>query len=195
MRRSLHRVLAPIVVAVLASVSMVLGTATPAAACSCIGFEESIRNLDEFSAVFIGTVIEERDGGATPWGDREVELVFDVDTLFAGDLTDRALLFSTAPNGSNCGFAGTARVAVIGYIDQEQRLATNGCSVATPDAAVTDLLVERFGQGTDPRPAQASPSPGPSQRDGLPWTAIALGGAFAAVLATTFTLILRGGKA
>ncbi len=175
------------------SLSVVFVTATPALACSCVGFVDAVESLDGFAAVFVGEVVNERSGPTGQFGDREIELTFAVDTLYEGDLTGRALLYSYEDNGANCGFSASGTVAVLAYVGEDQRLRTDGCS-ATPvgsDGVVRAALESRFGQGVVPPPPD--PSEVSVEEDGTVW--VLYGGVlFVAVLGIGFGLALRGDK-
>lgn len=182
---------------VILSVSIMFATASPAAACSCVGFVDALEFDNDFAAVFIGEVVDERSGPKGQFGDQELELTFAVERLYLGDLRNRALLYSYKDNGANCGFSGSGTIAVLAYVGEDQRLRTDGCSV-TPvgsGGVIQAALETRFGQGVvplPPEPGSQLPSPGSSD-GGLPGVFI---GAvlFAVALGIGFGLVLRSGN-
>ncbi|MFW2380724.1 MAG: hypothetical protein ACN4GZ_03120 [Acidimicrobiales bacterium] len=138
----------------LVSLSIVFTFAKPASACSCVGFVDALEFRNDFAAVFVGEVLDERLGPKGQFGDQEIELTFAVETLYQGELRNRALLYSHKDNGANCGFTSGGTVAVLAYVGEDQRLRTDGCS-STPvgdDGVIQTALQTQFGVGVVPLP-------------------------------------------
>jgi hypothetical protein len=179
------------------SLSITFSAVSPAGACSCLGFVEALDFQNDFAAVFVGEVVNERTGPAGRFGDQETELTFDVETLYEGDLSNRALLHSFKDNGANCGFGMSGTVAVLAYLGEDQRLRTDGCS-ATPlddDGVIRAALETRFGPGVVPPPLDPG-SEQPNTRFGGEGASPVLYGAvlFVVVLGIGFGLVLRSDK-
>ncbi len=191
--RSILRCLAA---ALVATMAVVVGGASPAAACSCIGFQDAVEAGQDFGAVFVGSVIDQREAGSSQFGEQELELVFAVDALYQGELTNRALVYSHEDNGANCGYSGGGEVAVLAYVDSSQRLRTDGCSVMNVDAggSTVDILEARFGTGVTPPESTVDLPDSPlDDAGGVPWEVVGLAG-FVVVLGGLLTVVLRSSK-
>jgi len=181
----------------LISLSIVFTFATPASACSCVGFVDALDFPNDFAAVFVGEVLNERSGPTGQFGEQEIELTFAVETLYQGELRNRALLYSYKDNGANCGFTSGGTVAVLAFVGEDQRLRTDGCS-STPvgnDGVIQSALDARFGAGVVPLPPdQDTAGSGRGTGDeGPPW--VFYGGAlFLVVLGVGLGLALKDDK-
>jgi hypothetical protein len=172
---------------------MVFATTTPALACSCVGFVDALEFQNDFAAVFVGEVVDQRLGPTGQFGDRELELTFEIETLYKGNLTSRALLYSYEDSGANCGFNARGTAAILAYVGEDQRLRTDGCSAAPlgNDGVVRDALEARFGQGAVPPPPDPDIVPVTGFEQGGPPPLLYGGALFVVVLGVGLGLALR----
>ena len=163
MRRGRSRAL--IVVSTIAL--SILGSSTPASACSCVAAPIS-DFADEFDAVFVGRQVD-RDG---------LLITFEVDEVYHGDVGERAT-FTTPGNSAGCGASftnGVVETVLVGDWDGE--LSVNLCSQSL---TIADGELETlYGAAQAPLPIDQSRSPSvlPS---GWPWilASVFVGGAIA----------------
>ncbi len=162
-----------------------------------MSFVDGLDFAGDAAAVFVGEVVSERSGSDNAFGEQELELVFRVDRLYRGDLTDRALVYSIRDNGANCGLNPDGVMAVRAYVGDDQRLRTDGCSAmrVVEGGEVEAALLDRFGPGIVPPPAdpEITLDDGFGEDSGPPWILVG-GAAFAIALAAGSVLILRTEK-
>ncbi|NNF53513.1 MAG: hypothetical protein HKN03_03620 [Acidimicrobiales bacterium] len=166
--------------------TVMLGPAKPASACSCVSFDAAI-GMDDAALVFTGQVVDEQSAVGL-FGEEQTALLFDVDQVFKGDVLPQVVVNAPTDVGAGCGIGVRGPMAVLAYSDG-QSLSSSSCSSASLDATTLDLLVSQYG------PGEAAPtleSPGLLDESGIPglWVAGAL--AFVAALVAGIFVAVRG---
>lgn len=152
--------------------------ALPAKACSCAAMSvEQMRESHEVA--FIGTII-----GSRPTTDQWAHsLVFEVETVFAGDLAAETEVVAPIDTGGGCGIAAAfgTRLAIFATLDGG-RLWSSSCSLQEPGEVIAAL-----GPGTPPAPA--------AEEGFFDWQAVWLGVGAAAVVGAVWLVGHRGAAA
>lgn len=180
-----------VVITIVAMAVTIAGPATPASACSCVPFEDVLQmNLP--AAAFIGEVIDEGGVVADGFGGAQVALLYEVETVYHGDVPSQVVVRTSADTGGGCGLSFRGRTAVLAYIEDGEALSTSICS-AVPldqnDQGTQALLEQAFGPGTSPTPVEGV-GLGSTDR-GLPVGLLVGAGVFALALAGSSVLLFR----
>lgn len=150
---------------------LVLGSAGPAAACSCVT-DQPDELVDHAAVAFVGVLESQRAD------DDVVAQRFTVETVHKGEV-HRAQDVVTPHDGEpGCGVEWDtgARMVVLGYEDAEGRLAANLCTgSATSAEPAYDTLVAALGTGTEPLPGRSLVELDKFRREDLRWFSLAVG--------------------
>ncbi len=170
-------------VTMIALVAGLVGLVVPQAmACSCaqMALEEYV---DDYPVIFAGRELGRSDAGDP---DESVEVVFEVESVYRGEVTEQYTVYTSA-SGASCGVSslqGSGVVGILAWIQDGNEPTIGLCgSVVAPDA-LTGLL----GDPDAPLPLTAPPpipgGNGPNSGDGgdVIWWLVGTG---AAVLAAT----------
>jgi hypothetical protein len=129
---------------------VLIATASPAHACSCVGGPAGtgVRGAD---VLFLGTVAEDRGGNLT-----QRTLTFEVERVWKGE-TPATTQIRTGSGGGDCGLEiGDGDEAVVFAYREDDTLASNICS----SHGATRSDVERLlGTGTPPDDTEPAPEP------------------------------------
>ncbi len=166
--------------------TILLGPAQPASACSCVGFDAAIE-MDDAALVFTGQVVDEQSAAGL-FGDEQVALLFDIDQVFKGDVLPQVVVNGPTDIGAGCGIGFRGPTAVLAYSDG-QTLSSSSCSSSALDAATLDLLIAKYGPGEEAAPLE---SPGLFGDAGFPVVVVAGALAFAGALAAGIFVVARG---
>lgn len=154
--RTLRHLLAVVLTAVAATLGLVVSTAGPAAACSCVG--GGIPQYAEWAdAVFTGELASAPDRSE----EQTVTYTFDVEQIYAGKVPELAEV-RTPSQESACGLAHveSGRRFVIFASYDDGALSTGLCSGSqVANAAYTDRLERHLGIGTIPSREHAPRAP------------------------------------
>ena len=130
------------------------GFAPPASACSCMGPLEWLRTEGGPNIVFVGEMIELREIEArNDFGEEAVEMTFQVDTVYRGEIKDHVFVQSHRDDGGNCGFSGgNGSMVILASEAADGALRTDGCSVmsVSPDGSTERDLEQIVGVGRQP---------------------------------------------
>lgn len=175
--------------------------AGPAGACSCMGPLEWIRNEGGPDTVFIGEMIELRDiEERNEFGGAAVEMTFQVETVFRGQIKDHVFVQSHRDDGGNCGFnGGSGSMVILASRSDDGSLQTDGCSVMSValDGSTEQELEALIGPGMTPEavdPAlvetvrEQRRAEGPS----VPWSTLSVGAGVLVLLGVGLTFVVRG---
>ena len=103
---------------------------TPARACSCEPVDKA-EALEENRVVFAGTLSEVR-GPLISTGDKEVQYLFDVDTVVKGEVRERALMINHVGDRYPCGGELKEGLRYMVYGDDPEKLRYSICSPTQP---------------------------------------------------------------
>jgi hypothetical protein len=150
---------------------LLLVPAGPAAACSCVR-DQPDQLAEQASVAFTGVLQKQRAD------DEDVAHRFRVQTVYAGDVHRTQDVVT--PNGgeASCGIEWEtgADMVVLGYVDEEGRVAANLCTgSALRTDATYDTVLEALGEGADPLPGQALVELDRFRREDLRWFSLAVG--------------------
>ncbi len=111
----------------------------------------------------MGEVVEEDRLDGNGLGEVDIALLYDVESVYRGEIAERVIVHTTDDVGAGCGLGFRGRTAVLAYLDGGH-LVTNSCSampLLDEGDATLALLDETFG-------AAGSPSPSAPSDDGPP---------------------------
>ncbi|MCP3420203.1 hypothetical protein [Nocardioides pinisoli] len=164
----LSRLLA--VLALLAG-ALVLGSAAPAAACSCVS-DDPAELAGRAQIAFVGVLTSQRSDGSV------VAHHFEVEDVRAGVVRRNQDVVTPDAGEASCGVRWSAgvRMVVLGYLDDDGRLASNLCSGSVPASAATyDATLQALGEPRDPLPGRSMVALDTTSGQGLLWSAVAVG--------------------
>ena len=103
-----------VAVALVSSAVVVVGSATPASACSCLAIDRTLERGELIGAAFVGSVVEAPDvsGGNSA---RLVTWTFRVEDVYRGELPPTVEV-KAAASGVSCGFEGIGVGSRVGVI-------------------------------------------------------------------------------
>lgn len=180
---------------------LTLGFVGPASACSCVGPFEWLRQEGAPNVVFIGEMIELRElESQGEFGEGAVEMTFQVDTVYRGEIQDHVFVQSHRDNGANCGFnGGNGPTVILASQSADGVLGTDGCSVAgvAGDGSTErelELLVGpgRTPEAVDPGVLETVRDERRSSGSSTPWAMLVGGAVILGLLGVGLTMVVRG---
>ena len=150
---------------------LVLGSATPAAACSCVT-DQAQELVDSAAVAFVGVLRSQRVG------DDDVVHRFTVTTVYRGEVHRTQDVVTPTGGDAACGveWKPGVRMVVLGYVDEASRVASNVCTGSTMLGASADgPVVARLGTGSEPLAGEGLVELGISGGDAVRWLSVALG--------------------
>lgn len=149
---------------------LVLATAAPANACSCVTDQpDQLAANAEFA--FLGVLEEQRAD------DDEVAHRFAVETVYKGDVHRTQDVVTPHLDEAGCGveWEPGSQMVVLGYLDDEGRLASNFCSGSGPTTDPSDdAVVAALGTASEPLSGQDLVELDLSTQDLLRWSTLAV---------------------
>ncbi|MBB3111199.1 hypothetical protein FHS18_003267 [Paenibacillus phyllosphaerae] len=128
---------------------------SPAFACSCAELPNVEEQLKYKTAIFTGKVksITLPTEGPLYSSADPVKVVFDVDTVWKGDLGEETVVY-TAQSSASCGYEGFVenQSYIVFAYDSDSQLETGLCEGTGPVSAVGDPDLEALGKGYPPNP-------------------------------------------
>lgn len=104
-----------VALALVLSTLLVLRSASPAFACSCVGLDRVLATPEAFSAAFVGTVVDAPDISVVRNSVQLVSWKFRVEAVYRGELP--AIVEVKAPAwGMSCGFEGIGAGSRLGVL-------------------------------------------------------------------------------
>ena len=150
---------------------LVLATAAPANACSCVT-DQPDQFAENSQFAFVGVLQQQRSN------DYEVAHRFAVETVYKGDVHRTQDVVTPNLDEAGCGveWEPGSQMVVLGYLDDEGRLASNLCSGSgtTTDPA-DDAVVAALGTASAPLSGESLVELDRSTQDLLRWFTLALG--------------------
>jgi hypothetical protein len=105
-----------VALAVVLSAIVVLRSASPAFACSCVGIDRVLAGpLDSFSAAFVGTVVDAPPAFSGGNSARLVTWTFEVEAVYLGELPATVEVKSEV-SGASCGFERISEGSRLGVL-------------------------------------------------------------------------------
>ena len=151
--------------------ALVLGSAVPAAACSCASGDpgDLARRAD---VAFVGVLDSQRADGDV------VAHLFTVEDVRSGDVRRSQDVVTPGRGGAACGveWATGTRMVVLAHVDHDGRVASDLCrgSVPAGDAAY-DATVQALGPPREPLPGRSMAVLAGAGGQGLLWSAAVVG--------------------
>ena len=138
--------------ALVVSAIVVLRSASPAYACSCVGIDRVLAQPGSIQAAFVGTVVDAPEPFTSGSSARLVTWTFRVQEVYAGDLPTTVEV-KAAVSGVSCGFEGIGVGSRIGVLlrresgDWHSGLCSSGAPekfavLGAPHAPVADAVVD-----------------------------------------------------
>jgi hypothetical protein len=168
---------------------LLLVPAGPASACSCVS-DQPAELAEHAGVAFTGVLQEQRAD------DDDVAHRFRVRTVHAGDVHRTQDVVTPTGGSAACGIEWDtgADMVVLGYVDEEGRVAANLCtgSVARTDPSY-DTVLEALGEGAAPSPGRSVVELDRFRREDLRWFSLAIGVIGLTALAVLARRRLRSG--
>lgn len=150
---------------------LLLVPASPAAACSCVR-DQPAELAVQADVAFTGVLQEQRAD------DEDVAHRFRVQTVHAGDVHRIQDVVTPRGGEASCGIEWEtgADMVVLGYVDEEGRVAANLCtgSAARTDPSY-DTVLGALGEGAAPLPGRSVVELDRFRREDLRWFSLAIG--------------------
>ena len=150
---------------------LVLGTAGPAAACSCTS-DDPVELARRAEIAFVGVLAGQRAD------DHVVAHLFTVEDVRSGDVRRSQDVVTPGGGEAACGveWATGTRMVVLAHLDEDGRAATDLCSGSLPATAATyDDTVQALGEPRDPLPGRSMVALDTTSGQGLLWSAVLVG--------------------
>lgn len=156
---------------VLLVTGLVLVPAGTAVACSCVT-DQPAQLVENAEVAFIGVLESQRSD------DDDVAHRFTVESVFAGAAHHTQDVVTPRQGQAGCGveWETGARMVVLGYEDEQGRVAANLCTGSTTSAdASYALLLAALGGGAAPAPGEDMAELDRWRREDLRWFSLAVG--------------------
>lgn len=150
---------------------LVLGTAGPAAACSCVS-DDPADLAHRAEIAFVGVLAGQRAD------DHVVAHLFTVEDVRSGDVRRNQDVVTPHAGQASCGVEWTTgvRMVVLAHLDEDGRVASDLCSGSVPATAATyDATVQALGEPRDPLPGRSMVALDAAGGQGLLWSAALVG--------------------
>lgn len=150
---------------------LVLGSATPAAACGCVT-DQIDQLVDSAAVAFVGVLTSQRVG------DDDVAHRFTVSTVYRGEVHRTQDVVTPTGGSAACGveWKPGVQMVMLGYVDEASRIASNVCTGSTTLGASADgPVVARLGTGSEPLAGEGLVELGISGGGAVRWPSLAVG--------------------